>query len=246
MISYSKLGEYGRLGNQMFQIAATIAHSRKMNEDYVIPDWKYDKYFEGQFNMGKPVNTTPFNEPRFHYSELNHKNIDLVGYYQSDKYFNEYESIIRELFTPKKDILEKFKKSYSFEDSVSFHIRRTDYLGKMDYHPVQSLEYYDEGLKYIRSKKNIKKIYIFSDDIDWCKENIKYENIIFIEGQLDVEDMFLMSLCENNITANSSFSWWSSWLNTNEDKIVIAPEKWFGNIANINTKDLYRNEMIRI
>jgi hypothetical protein len=79
---------------------------------------------------------------------------------------------------------------------------------------------------------------VFSDDIQWCKENFKGDNFHFIEGEKDYVDLYLMSLCNNNIIANSSFSWWGAWLNNTPNKKVIAPKQWFGKAKQLNTKDL--------
>ena len=79
---------------------------------------------------------------------------------------------------------------------------------------------------------------IFSNDIEWCKKNFIGNQFIFIEGEKDYIDLWLMSLCKNNIIANSSFSWWGAWLNTNSDKKVITPKNWFGPAINHSTQDL--------
>jgi hypothetical protein len=89
-------------------------------------------------------------------------------------------------------------------------------------------------------------ILVFSDDISWCKDNLKFDKMNFIEGLDNVEDMWLMSLCDNNIIANSSFSWWGAWLNSNFNKKVIAPLHWFGDSANLNTSDIIPTNWIRI
>jgi hypothetical protein len=91
-------------------------------------------------------------------------------------------------------------------------------------------------------------ILIFSDDINWCKNNllIKNKNIFFIEGNQDYIDLWLMSMCKNNIMANSTFSWWGAWLNKNPNKKVFVPRTWFGNMIKHNTKDLIPNTWIQI
>ena len=93
-------------------------------------------------------------------------------------------------------------------------------------------------------------IYVVSDDIDWCKKNVSPINnniIYFVENNLDdYELLYLMSLCDNNIISNSSFSWWGSYLNSNERKIVIAPKNWFGKSFNNDFNDVYTNNMIII
>ena len=87
---------------------------------------------------------------------------------------------------------------------------------------------------------------VFSDDIKWCKEHIKPSNVIYIENEKDYIELYLMSICNNNIVSNSSFSWWGAWLNKNEDKKVIGPLKWFGTAITHNTDDVLPNNWIKI
>jgi predicted amidohydrolase YtcJ len=87
---------------------------------------------------------------------------------------------------------------------------------------------------------------VFSDDVGWCRENFRMDRTHFVEGNLDVVDMFLMSKCKHNIIANSSFSWWASYLNRNPDKKVIAPKNWFGPLMNKGVEDLYLNNWILV
>ena len=82
---------------------------------------------------------------------------------------------------------------------------------------------------------------VFSDDLDWCKETFLGNRFTFISGNRDYQDLFLMSMCKNNIIANSSFSWWGAWLNTNLNKKVIAPKKWFGPQLSLSSDDIYPN-----
>ena len=123
------------------------------------------------------------------------------------------------------------------------HIRRTDYVTSNGYHPVQSLDYYQNAIDLIGDYDNL---YIFSDDINWCKDNLKFKNMIFRYGNSDIEDLFLMSMCANNIIANSTFSWWAAWLNERPDKRVISPSKWLGEQTNLNTNDIIPLDWIKI
>ncbi len=147
----------------------------------------------------------------------------LDGYWQSEKYFFDISDIIRAELQPNEDIRSNLFKVYNPQNNVSIHIRRTDYLTSNGYHPVQTIEYYTNALDIIGS---VDKILIFSDDIEWCKENLRYHNMIFVEGLSDVEDLWLMSMCDHNIIANSSFSWWGAWLNQNPKKKIVAPKLW--------------------
>ena len=87
-------------------------------------------------------------------------------------------------------------------------------------------------------------ILVFSDDIQWCKDNLKFDNLHFIENQSDILDMYLISMCNNNVICNSTFSWWGAWINSNLDRKVISPVKWLG--ENINTSDIIPSEWIKI
>ena len=153
----------------------------------------------------------------------------------------EYTKEIRELFSFSEEYKNSIKQKYKDlleGETCSIHVRRGDYLKLPNHHPVQSLNYLMKG---VREMPEDTKFLIFSDDINWCKQNFPNipDKFIFIEGNSDYEDLLLMSLCKNNIIANSSFSWWAAWLNENVDKKVIAPSKWFGTANSINnTKDL--------
>jgi hypothetical protein len=83
------------------------------------------------------------------------------------------------------------------------------------------------------------KYFIFSDDIEWCKQNFIGENYIFVENEEDYISLYMISLCKDNINANSTFSWWGSWLNKNDNKKVIFPSLWFGEKKKLITKDIY-------
>jgi hypothetical protein len=87
---------------------------------------------------------------------------------------------------------------------------------------------------------------VFSDDEKWIKENIKGKNIIYIQRNHDYIDLYLMSQCNHNIIANSTFSWWGAWLNNNQNKKVVAPTKWFGVNKKLDTKDLIPETWIKI
>jgi hypothetical protein len=261
ILTYKDLGTNGRLGNQLFQIASTIGIGKKNNYEYFFPEWicKYSKknysdFFEKKIPILKQViNPINLKEKNFHFSEINldmKNNYNLIGYFQSEKYFIDYKKEIREYFTLKQDLVEKLKEKFKniLSNSCSLHIRRGDYLNLQEFHPVLDLEYYNSAIKkiYNSDTKNINFL-IFSDDLDWCKNNIKIESktLNFIKQNDEILDLFLMSFCENNIIANSSFSWWGAWLNENENKKIVAPKKWFGdNYIQNNTKDLYCDKWI--
>jgi Glycosyl transferase family 11 len=180
-------------------------------------------------------------EPHFNYwrdiSQLK-GNIYLDGYWQSEQYFIEFADKIRVDFTFKLPFSEKnaeIAKQISQANAVSLHVRRGDYVTnrKNVFLGVCSLEYYQKAISQIKAKLDSPVFFVFSDDIDWAKNNLNLDkSSVFISHNKNVEsynDMRLMSLCKHNIIANSTFSWWGAWLNSNPNKIVITPLQWFAN-----------------
>ena len=176
----------------------------------------------------------------------------LTGFFQSEEYFKDIRGVILNDLTLIKPLSikaeEYLKQIKQAKASVSLHVRRTDYVTNAaanEHHGICSLMYYEKAIEFLVNKFSGTTFFIFSDDIDWCKENLKIKQpVIYIEGLEDYEDLYLMSQCQHNIIANSSFSWWGAWLNENEDKIVIAPTKW-ANVKNIH-KDIVPQNWIKI
>jgi len=164
-------------------------------------------------------------------------NTSLYGYFQSEKYFNPLRHTIHEEFTlkaPLSPYSDSMKKTIqSLSNTASIHIRRGDYITDSKankFHGICGLDYYEEAISFLDSKFEEMHYFIFSDDIEWVKNNLSLKNSTYIENKpsrIPHEDIYLMSLCHHNIIANSSFSWWGSWLNNNSTKVVIAPKKWF-------------------
>ncbi|MBB5635646.1 hypothetical protein HDE68_001534 [Pedobacter cryoconitis] len=184
-----------------------------------------------------------FNLKRFQKEEQKHFTFDpdiflspksryYSGFWQNEGYFIDIADEIRKDFkfkslTDEKNIkaLEEIKQT----NSVGVHIRRGDYVNHPTFGGVCEKEYYQEAIQLIKTKTDSTKFFIFSNDIDWCTENLDITNSEFISwnaGTHSYIDMQLMSACKHNIIANSSFSWWAAWLNENPDKIIIGPEKW--------------------
>jgi hypothetical protein len=166
------------------------------------------------------------------------ESIYLSGYWQSEKYFREFKNVlIDELILKNQPSVEnsKYLQKITNSNSVSIHIRRGDYIEDIsanNIHGFCGLDYYNKSIYTIESQINDPTFFVFSDDINWAKNNIKSKFTIFfvdINSDKPEEDLRLMSNCKHNIIANSSFSWWAAWLNTNINKIVIAPQLWFAN-----------------
>lgn len=179
----------------------------------------------------------------------------LDGFWQTEKYFSPATSIIQEEFTPKiplGDRALRIRREIEQNDhAVSIHVRRADYAAipsARAYHGLCEKKYYDRAVKILSEKLSRLRLFIFSDDETWAKKNLRYPfPTIYIprEPGKDYEDLHLMSLCQNNITANSSFSWWGAWLNKNQKKIVIAPKHWVAT-SKLNTNDLIPESWIKI
>lgn len=172
----------------------------------------------------------------FSYQEENfgseHTTIYYRGSWQNPQYFHHVNQKIREklifpAFTEPKSLA--LCQELAEHETVAMHIRRGDYLKHKALGGICDLPYYKNAIKKIEMNVDKPLFVIFSDDIAWCRENIQVENARFVDwnsGEQSFQDMHLMSLCNHNIIANSSFSWWGAWLNNNPNKIVIAPNKW--------------------
>lgn len=155
------------------------------------------------------------------------------GYFQSEKYFNNIGEKIKQVFTVKDEMLDTNKKIYNKikkSNSVCVHIRRGDYT-QISNHLVCTIDYYKKAMDVINKKVSNAEFFIFSDDIPWVKENIDFKyKVNFVEGNNpNYEELRLMYSCKHFIISNSSFSWWAQYLSTNNDKVVVAPSKWFNN-----------------
>lgn len=174
------------------------------------------------------------------YSEqyLNAKGFILYykGYWQSELYFKDKTDVLN-IFRFTSEMLNSQTRDFqnvifSKQNTVSVHIRRGDYLAGDSvqmFGNICTMDYYRKAIDFIISKLEESVIIIFSDDIDWVKDNLSISNSVFVDwntGHDSWQDMFLMSICKHNIIANSSFSWWGAYLNDNPDKIVVAPKKW--------------------
>jgi len=134
------------------------------------------------------------------------------------------------------------------KDPIGLHIRRGDYVQQSQDHPPCSLDYYKEALTHFDDDR---QVIIFTDDIEWCKNQqmFKGDRFLISETEDNVYDLCLLTLCEDYIIANSSFSWWGAWLSQNPNAKVIAPKRWFGTTgytAKNNTEDLVPDRWIRI
>jgi|DEB0MinimDraft_12_1074336.scaffolds.fasta_scaffold00025_45 hypothetical protein len=260
----------GGLANMFFEIAAVKSMAIDKGVDCSFPNITAQLNLVNNDNKYNPIikhgweymeifnilNTTPPREvlPTFTYP-LHYQPIDLPkdnfivnGFFQSEKYFIHNRAEILEFLKIPDSILKIINEKYSTilrTRTTSLHVRRGDYVRHPNHYHQQTIEYFNEAID--RLKDITDTVVIFSDDIPWCKNNLKYENVVYISDEKDYIEIYLMSLCENNITVNSSFSWWGAWLNQNENKVVIGPKKWFGPaLAKYNANDIVPETWIKI
>jgi hypothetical protein len=280
-ISYNQLGSNGRLGNQMFQYAALRGIAENREFDWIIPPnsiqstcdyglfncFKMSSVSDKNLGFLRDVQSIIWEDTNFNVDLFNNcpDNINLHGYFQSEKYFKHIENIIRKDFEFEDNILEPCLEIIGdIGESIFLHIRRGDYVNAQQFHPLLSEEYYVEALSKFDSNL---PVFVFSDDLEWCKnqeifksdrfllseKNIKSPNKVrgidgsYEQSLLPYWDLCLMSLCSGAIIANSSMSWWGAWLITNSDKKVIAPKTWFGKLnLHLNTDDIIPIEWRKI
>jgi hypothetical protein len=266
----------GGLGNQLFQIFTLISYAMRENNNYKLPYFSFCKrkntYWDNLL-IDLKENTIDYSnvqydkryfESEFSYNDITpldkNSNLLLDGYFQSYKYFiNDYEYICKliNLNKIKENITPIYNNLITNNNKIiSVHFRLGDYKNLQDYHPILNYEYYYKALKYlIKSNENYNVLYfcqeIDKDIVEFIIFKLKkqFVNINFIQCPFDIEDwqqMILMSLCNNHIIANSTFSWWGAYFN-NREKKVCYPSAWFGKkLQHHNLKDLFPSDWTEI
>ena len=225
---------YGGLGNQFFQYALgklqeyhgiRVKYDVAFLKEGVRPNetprkYRLDKFYTN-VQVGHFLRQHIVREQNFNLSSLKKQNCNFWGYWQYPEMYTPIVPILKkefcvqeEFYTP--EYLE-LKEKITKEESVSIHVRRGDYITNKGFN-VLPIEYYKRALKHVKGN-----IFVFSDDILWCKQNFKDVTFVQMEDFLEFE---LMKLCAHNIIANSTFSWWAAFLNDNPNKIIIAPKQW--------------------
>lgn len=267
----------GGLGNQMFQYACGRALALRTGKQLFLDVSSYSVYPGRQYGLdvlniqASIINLEEDKEigqrlgiPDIPvYSERQHNfdhnvfvlrdNVFLQGgFWQTEKYFQDFAGVIREELSPKLsslspeslDIARDIKKHLA----IAIHVRRTDYA-IYDKLGILPMDYYENVRRYLRTVFPSARYYIFSDDVAWCKREFTvFPNAYVVEHKGEVgchEDLWLMSRCQHNVIANSTYSWWGAWLNDNSPKLVIAPDRWFAG-DHLNTQDLLPNKWIKV
>lgn len=272
MITFSKFGRKGRLGNQLFQYAAMIGMAKKYKQLLAMPPWVYARYFK-EYPFQAEVKGMHITEPSFHWTpDFFDKidftgNVDFDGYFQSEKYFLHARNAVLECLEFKdefvKKVADKYKSALS-KKTIAISIRRGDYVLNQNYFQLSITYYFTALLKHFPAWEAF-NIVIFSDDINYCKTHFEsFKNVFYAENTSDnlnldsnkyfqenysaIEQLCLMAMCSNFIIANSTFSWWGAWLGCNwwgDDEKVVRPKELFsGNLAKNSIKDFYPQRWI--
>lgn len=218
-VTFSSLGKFGRLGNQMFQIASTIGIATRNNLDFTFPEWSEGKELRNTL----PTGSIDQYHRDYVYLETSYKDIDLSpimdydlhGYFQSYKYFEHCkETIYHYLDYP--DLKGSIAKNF-----IAIHVRRGDYVALQHIHPLLTMDYYNKAMSEFPNSKFL----VFTDDYAWCYSNfIGDQFTIWKNNKNPLVDLLFMSHCSGFIIANSSYSWWGAYLA--KDKPVVAPKIW--------------------
>lgn len=262
MITFNLLGMYGRFGNQMFQYATLHAIAKKKNYKFGIPyEQKSLNSYQNMclndafVSLSAQNSSNQFNGRRVTESSFTYDpgifgipdNTDILGYFQSEKYFKDNRNDLLNEFTFKESILQKSidVRSITKDPVISIHLRLGDYKNLVGKHPTMTVDY------YINALDNLPKdllIIAFSDDPVEAYNIFKHLNRQFVlpESEDQFTDMCTMTLCDYHVIANSSYSWWGSWLSNS--KKTIAPSNWFGSDNSMpkNWSDIYCENWIII
>lgn len=243
----------GGLGNQMFEIAAAASLAKDNNAQLIVNSAEHFLP-----NQGKNVNTYADNifskiafdanpqlkvsyswEKSFYQPIPYAPNVKLGGHYQSYKYFDHNRDYIRDLFWNDTVLTSKDNHHYhtTIKDGVkhtthylvtdkttAVQVRRGDYVKFPDHHPLLPVEYYKKAVELTECDQ----IYIFSDDIEWCKENLKFDKPVQYIKDKDYCELYVIASCKNIVISNSSFGWWAAYLKRYDNGKIIAPSTWYG------------------
>lgn len=233
MITFPALGRHGRLGNQLFQIAATVATAVDRGVPYGFPYWSYESCF-GLHGCFYPPGAMPeepeYREQLFSFSPIPAGNqIALHGHFQSERFFVTQAPLIHQLLAPRTRLPRQ-------KGVCSVHVRRGDYLNLINHHPVLGRDYYEAALEAVGGGPAL----VFSDDPEWCRGVFLGDRFQVAPPADDWLHLAQMIACEHHVIANSSFSWWGAWLDPTPG-VVVAPSaaRWFGPaLSHLDVSDL--------
>jgi hypothetical protein len=231
MISFKTLGQHGRLGNQLYQYAFLRTTAQRLGVKFFCPEWRGDKIFllndeHERSRVPAPMKTLyrqPLENCGFVESALHIEDgTDIIGFFQAERYFDRGK--VTRWYTFRPESVRAAQESYRHIDlaqCTGIHLRFGDMKANPNY-VVLSPRYYARALSRVRHRQHV---LVFSDDADEARKHLRSvsENFLYVEGNEDFEELYLMTRCRDFVCSMSTFSWWGAWLNEQPDKIVIAP-----------------------
>ncbi|OCB70596.1 alpha-1,2-fucosyltransferase [Flavobacterium piscis] len=230
MITFSKLGNKGNLGNHLFQIASTVGLAQKYGHTYSFPEWSYSSYFKNQIPVLQKENSfKKVKEEKYNYYDwkLGNDNYDLDGWLQSEKYFDVEKT--KEIFQFKEFANDLYlKHDFLFaKKTLLISVRRGDFVQHPYYYQISHLFYLKGIIKNFPDWKD-RNIIFASDDIAYCKYHFSFlENGFFLDDLSAIEQLALATKFDDFVISNSTFSWWIAWLGEKENSKIVRPLKNF-------------------
>ncbi len=242
--------------SDVFNIDCERASIDELHNEFGLFSYKFSRIILSKYSPPFSINNM-----YFEHSVENILDLDLSGrsyyihgYWQNYIYLNFIKHTILEKFIFKKNIIDGIRPNLINEvvtsNSVSIHIRRGDYSKKSNINLFYKcdMKYFHSAIRYIMKNIYDPVFYFFSDDITWVENQFSWlKNSVFVSRDLvnqSAQEMYIMSLCKNNIISNSTFGWWPAWLNRNNNKVVVSPNKWFNKNDIIN--QIIPDDWIRI
>ena len=251
----------GGIGNQLFQVAAGYSLSLDLKSNFFLNYYPNPKNWENSYNQNlydktmfrkfKKTDNDKFekyNQMGFSFKPIPRKrNLCLIGYFQSEKFFLNHFNEIRELYTFPKSISEQIDKKLKKikKKKIAVHIRWGSYKKTMTILPTLPKEYFEMAIEQIKEKYKDFELIFFSDNPKEVKKQFKSHNYTFLNNNNDIEDLYAISQCDSVIMSNSTFSWWGSWLGKKKD-VVIYPKPWFGIMGPLDVNDICPKKWIEI
>jgi hypothetical protein len=256
----------GGIGNQLFQFAAGLSLSTRLNTELILDlswyrhvrrvsrrrmeleqfiDFRNVKTIDspihprliwiGKMLRGQQIITDSQYRPNEFMNFSTKRDLSLLGHWQSEQYFSNVAKVIRtsiNLNTFLSASSGEEERSISSSECIGLHVRRGDYVTNPKsnaFHGVCEKDYYLAGVEHIQQSSEVRKVFIFSDDPEWCTKNLKLdiETRFFDSSICDTDQLKLISLCNHHVISNSSFSWWAAWLGKKEGQRVVYPKGWF-------------------
>lgn len=243
------VGLMGGIGNQLFQVAAGYAYSKDNQAELYLDSSKwsggqgkngydYKNSIFKNFEYGTPLtrDVIGYHEPEYNYRPIpfDYENISLHGYFQSLKYFKHHQDDFKSEL-----VLPRVSSNFLIDKNVAFHIRRGDYLNYPDIHYICNTAYFDKCFDMFGGYQ----INVFTDSPEYIIKEFNHRHFNLIQTTSELVDLTLMSIHDNVVCSNSTFSWWASFLGKEKERVIV-PSKWFANGK--EHEDIYREEMIKI